>query len=276
MLGIVGHILIVIDFVFRLLEESYLNQYTDSDVSSEAGEGNQDVEDVEEQLDACDINEAEQIFDDELYCVACNKFFVNESSKINHEASKKHKQNMEILRSEMKSEEENYQLQHNIQLGTEDEAEQQDSEPDSIGSEKIKKPKGKKSKKKNKNPVNISHDDIDSENELDSTPLVDVTPEEKDDDSDKSWSNNKKGKKTKSKIKSKSEKPAKEEPVVEVEVIATEETEHLTIQRCATCKEVFVSKNKLFAHLKKTNHSIFLGDDSSKVTDKTSSKKKKK
>lgn len=42
--------------------------------------------------------------ENELYCVACDKSFKSEKSFQNHEGSKKHKKNVELLKQHMKDE----------------------------------------------------------------------------------------------------------------------------------------------------------------------------
>lgn len=247
-----------------------MNQYSHSEDESSADE------DLEEKLEDCNLNDEDQVIDDELYCVACNKFFNSDSAKRNHEASKKHKQNVELLRSEMNAEEENYQqtVKENEEVDLEQEGSDEEEEVESK-----KKSKSKKSKKKNKN-LNF---ELEAEAEIDvneiaeEVPLVETKAEQSDNDDD--WSKGNKAKKTKSKGKSKSEK-VKAEPAPEVKVeepIATpvQEMSDTSDLRCATCKEIFPSKNKLFAHLKKTNHSIYLGEGKAKVADKSTSKKRK-
>lgn len=266
------------------MEESYLNQYSDSE-----GEAS-DVEDIEDGIEDCDLNGSEEVYEDALYCVACNKFFNSESAKLNHEASKKHTKNMELLKTEMNAEEEIHQQKQKLadelkdpetETGDEDVAEAEEAQP-------AKKPKGKKSKKKNKKVVN--YEDSDSEHEL--KVVADDKVEEfpvveeillKASDEDDDWSNSKKAKKskTKGKVKNEKSKPSENEPSVEELPVPMptpsepqaddDSTEH----RCATCKELFPSKNKLFAHLKKTNHSIYLKEAKGKVAEKVSLKKKK-
>ena len=43
-------------------------------------------------------------FDESLFCVACNKAFKNEKSFLNHEKSKKHRDNIDLLKKHMKEE----------------------------------------------------------------------------------------------------------------------------------------------------------------------------
>lgn len=44
-------------------------------------------------------------FDESLFCVACDKSFKNEKSKENHEKSKRHKENIALLKQHMMEEE---------------------------------------------------------------------------------------------------------------------------------------------------------------------------
>lgn len=234
-------------------------------------------------MEDCNLSNSDDVVDDALYCVACNKFFNSESAKLNHEASKKHKQNFELLKTEMTKEEECYQksvnndLDSNAELNSEDEKEKE--------AEPTKKAKGKKSKKKNKKTVNYESDEVHEEVKADADVEESLTSEarvvQSDDDDD--WTNSKKSKKVKSKVKAKNDKSKPDELEVKLEETAAESTAPTQVEidpnnadhHCATCREIFPSKNKLFTHLKKTNHSIFLGGGKAKIAEKTNSKKKK-
>jgi len=268
---------------FRQLQESYLNQYTDSE------EETSDVNDLEEAVDKCELSGGEEIYDDELYCVACNKFFNSESAKLNHEASKKHKQNTELLKSEMKAEEESYQEKRSDECKQDIvEENESKSEDDEIKTESAKKSKGKKSKKKNKKVFNYEISEPEPEQEPEPEKISEDNGEDESvietrvagsDEDD--WSSSKKGKKTKTKGKPKTDKAKPTEPKLEekipVEPKPAEEPKDSdsAVHFCATCKETFLSKNKLFAHLKKTNHSIYLGDKAKLTGEKPSSRRKK-
>ncbi|CAH8586117.1 unnamed protein product [Heterobilharzia americana] len=70
------------------LEKSFKNQRTD------------DAED-ENRIDPRyddDANNQEEDEIDELYCVACDKFFASIKAKLNHQSSKKHRKQLELLR----------------------------------------------------------------------------------------------------------------------------------------------------------------------------------
>lgn len=269
-----------------------MNQFSDN------GEDSSDEDELEEGLEGCDVNDADEIVDDELYCVACNKFFNSESAKLNHEASKKHKQNMELLKTEMNAEEENYQQktvendEHDsdaASIAADPAADESASEDQKeVEVEPVKKSKGKKSKKKNKKMVNYEDSESEQEKEeetkVEEVPVkVPVTEAKLEQDEDDDWSSSKKGKKTKTKAKPKSEKtklvePVKDEIAVETVVAPQPEESYdadASDHRCATCKQIFPSNNKLFAHLKKTSHSIYLGEEKAKTSEKPSSRKKK-
>ena len=254
-----------------------MNQYSGSDDDEE---DSSDVDDVQEGVENCELSGEEDVFNDDLYCVACNKFFNSDSSKLNHEGSKKHRQNIELLKAEMNAEEEKFQEnveEENLVVAEES------VEDDEDETEPVVKSKGKKSKKKNKKNFNFDEEvvkDESSDEKQEEAPVLETKLIESDNEDD--WSSNKKAKKTKVKGKSKIEKPKPVEPVEEKIVEPTIEpkaTEDVTSTepdlRCATCKEIFSSKNKLFNHLKKTNHSIYLGEVKTKVAEKSSSKKKK-
>merc|ERR1712172_162869 len=69
-------------------------QYTDSE------------DDEEEEVMGEEENEENLEDLDELYCVACDKLCKSLAAKVNHETSKKHKENMAKLIEEMKEEDE--------------------------------------------------------------------------------------------------------------------------------------------------------------------------
>lgn len=278
----------------KKLEESYFNQYTDSEESEE--EDDETDENVTDELglnvDPATLNEI-----DDLYCVACNKFFNSESSKKNHDASKKHKTNIELLRKQMEKDEFDFQKSDNSSkdsIEEEEEMEEMSSE-DSEAETANKKTKVKKSKKKKRfefeepeetNEV-VTNDDDDIVDLLKSTNISE-SPIENDD----SWSNSKKAKKTKSKNKTKpneNDKKVNETQTstetqlnsaqisekTKIPVAASDELTTEADHRCATCGQIFPSKNKMFDHLKKTNHGVYLGDHKPKMSEKPSRKKKK-
>ncbi|XP_070509806.1 dnaJ homolog subfamily C member 21 [Chironomus tepperi] len=271
----------------KKLEEEYLNQFSDDDYTDEEDDDGEldETEDIENGMDDCqlDSDEYEEEYDEELYCVACNKSFKNLGAKSNHDASKKHKQNIEKLKKEMASEEANYQKAVNGSNGEEISADEE--EPEEVPT--TSKSKEKKSKKKKAKKFQTFEEPAKSESEHDDVKEEAVQEEplellNKSDSDDDDWSSNKKGKKVKSKPKK--DKMEKKESKKEVkELVETPQNDVKSdpieptddIHRCATCKQVFQSKNKLFTHLKSTGHSVHLGEVKHKLAEKVGSKKKK-
>lgn len=262
-----------------------MNQYSENE------EDSSDVTELEDGVEDCDLNENEMLYNDELYCVACNKFFNSASAKINHEASKKHRQNTELLKTEMKIEDENFKqtvesVHKNSDVETTIEEEEAGEVLEELETESVKgKSKGKKSKKKNKKFFNYESSDSElnekEEKEKIDIPVIETKPLQSDEDED--WSENKKSKKTKSKGKSKGVKhkspelePIKlEEKTVEAPIAEEVHGTDQTGLCCVTCKQIFPSNNKLYIHLKKTNHSVYLGENKLKSSEKPSSRKKR-
>lgn len=238
-----------------------MNQYSDSQSDFS------DVDEDESVLQASDLTQGEEIFQDELYCVACNKFFNSESAKLNHEASKKHKQNTELLKAEMNSEEDKYQqnlkAENNIELSG-DEANESEVEEE-IFEQPGKKSKGKKSKKKNKKTVSYEESESVQEKSADEEEETAPTETKLIESDDDDWSSSKKSKKSKAKTKTKPDRTKIEPEPEKFEELSIESaTEGESSEnRCVTCNAAFPSNNKLFAHLKKTNHSVYLGEKSS-------------
>jgi DnaJ family protein A protein 5 len=69
-------------------------------------------------LDNQDFEEQEEEEEDisEFYCVVCDKAYKSERQFTSHESSKRHLENVEILRQEMLADEENFELQDGVPL----------------------------------------------------------------------------------------------------------------------------------------------------------------
>lgn len=91
---------------------------------------NSDNEEDENVNDAT-LNDDDDDFDESLFCVACNKAFKNEKSFMNHEKSKKHRENIDLLKKHMKEEDKD------ILFGQED---------DDVEVEETKQPEGSRNK----------------------------------------------------------------------------------------------------------------------------------
>lgn len=228
------------------LEKEYFNHYSDSE----------EEYDSEEKSDT--TNDDEEVHDD-LYCVACNKFFNSIKAKSNHEASKKHKQNLQLLKTEMHTEENSFQKNDDFkQTESENEEEEEIIQNDSPSD--LIKNRNKKKKKVNNidhKPDNIIHN------------LMEMHENIENHDDKEVWDDRKKNKKTKKKLKPKSVE-GKKLDIFEGEVdslslgasksIDSQVPEKEMDNKCATCNQVFPSKNKLFAHLKATKHSVYIGN----------------
>lgn len=169
--------------------------------------------------------------------------------------------------------------------------------------------KSKKSKK-SKNKIQIVHPTSDNEHDSDEIekPLADISIGNNADDDKNNWSDDggKKGKKSKNKKSTKSASNSKaSESIIETECNTNEnELDNLNKKSnkkskkssnraeakesnadgtssdvshsCVTCNSTFDSKNKLFAHLKKTNHGVYIPKSSGTPATTTNESKRNK
>ncbi|CAG9813778.1 unnamed protein product [Phaedon cochleariae] len=227
-------------------------------------------------------NESDDEYLNNLYCVACNKIFKTPKAFENHESSKKHKENVFSLKETMLEEE--IDISSNIENN--DEVETNDSLVEiveeevltDVPSESESIDDTQKSRKKKKKPRNIIN--------LDEVEIQDLGSLELVENSDDNFGTNKKPKKknrknatnTINKVKddaqenqekSTEETPEKvsekkvamrkkKEKKGKNEITASEIQEIDTDHNCVTCKSNFTSKNKLFDHLKKTGHGVYI------------------
>ena len=274
-------------------------QYSDSDQESCQGDiQDQDFESEEEE-------DLEQLIDD-LYCVACDKLFKTAGARDNHETSKKHRENMEKLVREMREEE----GEGEVNL-----SEDKSGDGDSEGPATLEIPqhstkgKSKKQKKKQKKNQQVASIEKSSDSEAEKPVPNSIDDNFSSDDEDRK--RNKKGKKKnkKGKVTTQTEESIvhnievteshtanteknietpTEENVVIIEAKkskkakskkANNDEDADSISRndltCAQCKGSFPSKNKLFDHLKKTGHAVYL-PPANGVVQESSKKKKKK
>ncbi|XP_016981325.1 dnaJ homolog subfamily C member 21 [Drosophila rhopaloa] len=256
----------------KQLEQQYGSEsddYTDEDENEEVGG------DSEEEIDP-EAEKFEVEYVDDLYCVACNKTFKNAKARANHEESKKHKENVERLCQEMEEEEEAFNdASHEDSLNGVEEsldeiqiADDQLSDDAALSEEASTLPKrNKKSKKSRKAAAKQVQEEVSDgpDETIDSKPTMSESEDE-------DWS---KGKKAAKKSKSKKSGASKAKPADQVdqapipnEVKAAptnasksgdEDLDPTKPQHtCVTCRLIFDSKNKLFAHLKKTNHGVYI------------------
>uniref|UniRef100_A0A069DV41 DnaJ homolog subfamily C member 21 n=1 Tax=Panstrongylus megistus TaxID=65343 RepID=A0A069DV41_9HEMI len=189
------------------------------------------------------------------HCLACNKLFKTDKAFLNHEKSKKHKENIERLKTVMKMEdaklnriiEDSENLEENLHNERNFIAEQQDEFAPDVKQEP--KPRKKnKSKKLNMTLVDGSESDLDF---CEETQLLHLNNDECDEDI--SWvshnAKNKAEKKQKSRNNAtclESKKASSTTPKM------PDNKEH----KCAVCISTYSSKNELFKHLKSSGHSV--------------------
>lgn len=260
----------------RQMEQTY-GSGSDSEYDDDDG-GDEEVN-VE-----TDTENPDDYYVDDLYCVACNKSFKNPLSYENHESSKKHRDNIERLRREMQKDDEEQFDEcdaesngfavdddiHGDGAGDEGAVAAQESQP--------AKAKLSKKAKKSKNKKSILNDEADEADEI-IKPLGDVTIGNVSEDDRDNWNGDsgKKGKKSKQK-KSNATKATEEAQKLSIATAATEMEEASANKRpnkkskktsrdddvadtshtCVTCHSTFESKNKLFTHLKKMNHGVYI------------------
>lgn len=219
-----------------------------------------------------------------LYCVACNKIFKTPKAFQNHESSKKHKENVELLKETMLQEEDELdsQLSENVEdyididdtdKPIEDILEDGDLSDDTSNSEVTETLKNKQKKKSKK---------VISSNAEDDYPVLDLESNQNQSNSETTFEPNKKQKKKNKKKANNNSKPDQnlpEENSEMLEISKKKETNSKNKKKdkkdknqkvsddigdvdnnhnCLTCKSVFTSKNKLFDHLKKTGHGVYI------------------
>lgn len=259
----------------REMEQAYGSD-SDYDEDSEIDEvnGGDDEEEVDED------DEAEPYLDD-LYCVACNKSFKNVSSYENHESSKKHRENIERLKKQMQDDEEEAAAAVENDVEVSDQIDE-DTDVEPIAESVETKKKSNKKSKKSKNKAQVIQQPSDDELDQVAQPLTDINiHSDKDNWSDDAGKKNKKSKNKKSINKSKPKNNLQETdavnesndmrqksgtskkinktvnkstPIDDDDAIESIDTTHT----CVTCQSTFDSKNKLFTHLKKTNHGVYI------------------
>lgn len=254
----------------RQMEQAY---GSDSEFDDEEEED--DEENGEDDAD----EEAEYV--DDLYCIACNKAFKNISSFENHESSKKHKDNVLKLGQQMQEEEKSFR--NDDDKDSLDESRLSEDITDEESAPEAPQVRLSKKAKKSKNKVQRVLPQCEQEasdvEELEE-PLNNVSIGNVSDHSDDWTGGNKKSRKA----KQKKGKPSKAQTAKEEESKSIEPEKHNengvnkkskkgkkneeeekpadgnidTSHSCVTCHSTFDSKNKLFNHLKKTNHGVYI------------------
>ncbi|XP_033152039.1 dnaJ homolog subfamily C member 21 [Drosophila mauritiana] len=251
----------------KQLEQQYDSEsedYTGEDENDEDGEdfdheGGQEAEEYEVE------------YVDDLYCVACNKTFKNAKARANHEESKKHNENVDRLCQEMEEEEDAFHNAHEDSLmGVQESLEELQVSEDQISFDGVPSEeesslakRSKKNKKARKSAVKQAQAEGSDEPD---EPIEQKAIKSESEDED--WSKGKKASK-----KSKSKKTTTRKVKLLEQTVSEPNTQEATVapksgdedldptkpqHTCVTCRLVFDSKNKLFAHLKKTNHGVYI------------------
>ncbi|XP_016311541.1 dnaJ homolog subfamily C member 21 isoform X2 [Sinocyclocheilus anshuiensis] len=260
------------------MEAQYGQEFGDA---SESEEDEEEVENGQERanVDRGDVVQADgavemEDYYDDLYCPACDKSFKSDKAMKNHEKSKKHREMVALLRQQLEEEEKS--LSQNSAEREEEEDDDDDDELDNTPRQKL----SKRQKKKKRQQININN--LPEEPEIDSpvpqfteerpppapdsgnnedTPVLSEDPDEKIKPEGCEPTNQKSSSKTKGKKGGKdSKKDSKPNGGVEV---AQEKEVNL---RCVTCQYEFVTRNKLFDHLKTTGHATALSSSNAAQT----------
>lgn len=260
----------------RLERQQELNQSRDQPEWSKFDNVKSELEEIEKNLveqfgeEFTDSEEEQEKDFSNLYCVVCNKMFKTAKAFENHELSKKHKDNVGAIKEEMLDEsgleeessetEEYIELEMNIE-DLEDDGSNNDSE---IINEMIQNKPKKKRKSRNVISVDLQETHVDIDKDI-------LEQEEAIEDLDiasskKQKRKNRKSNKLKSEISEKSSQPESMKDTIkknrEDKKMKKENECNLldidTDHNCVTCKSNFPSKNKLFDHLKKTGHGVYI------------------
>nr|XP_022313073.1 dnaJ homolog subfamily C member 21-like [Crassostrea virginica]XP_022313074.1 dnaJ homolog subfamily C member 21-like [Crassostrea virginica] len=247
-----------------------------------------------------DEEEEEEDFADELFCVACNKAFKNEKTFVNHERSKKHRENVAALQEDMRREDQDLVGEDPDLSGVGENLEEDSPVEESTSKQKL----SKKQKKKKRQQTTMNQDVEDITGFVNGLDLTDEPVKQ----STKSRKERRKEKEAKLKEKNESQEEDNRlsEEVVEGNLEVSKEpdvestSERLSgnepeadssktpnsskdlpnrkgqnntkpdqEMKCNVCQEVFSTRNKLFTHIKELGHAL-------RVEQTASSGKKKK
>lgn len=216
--------------------------------------------------------EEEEEYDDNLYCVACNKVFKTPKTFKNHELSKKHKENVIVLKQEMYNEEDKDSFYEESGILSDEANLVEENDNEIVCKKEEVEDCSKIKRKKQKTKILLPHKD----EETDVSCFVHVEEDllNFDDDFDmkKQKKKKSKNKKTKSKCQSSEQKEYSDESDIDEarkhtqkknrkSTVKVDDTPPVDINHCCvTCKSTFSSKNKLYDHLKKSGHSVYLPD----------------
>ncbi|XP_064498095.1 dnaJ homolog subfamily C member 21 isoform X2 [Pseudopipra pipra] len=246
-------------------------QEMEAQYEKEFGDGSDGEEELEEQEtkgieDKLNDETGEAEFVDDLYCPACDKFLKSEKTMKNHEKSKKHREMVALLRQQLEEEEGKFpvSLDDANEVNTKEEEETEDMP-------KQKYFKLSKKQKKKQKTMKSYEDSLDQSADEETVEQKEVPSMDKDSGSaeelvkdghgcamsedtstadDGNQENETKSEVKSTKPKGKKVKDAKKCSKASSGNPATNEVSII----CVTCNCTFPSRNKLFEHLKATNH----------------------
>ncbi|XP_073996505.1 dnaJ homolog subfamily C member 21 [Rhodnius prolixus] len=208
------------------------------------------------------------------HCMACNKLFKTDKAFINHENSKKHKENLERLESIMKMEDAkcNRILEESCKEEKLNKNIEETFVDDTAASNDKHEPKPRKKKRGKKLNIIMDNDsESDLDNFIEEIQFVKKSNGESDEE-DMSWrthnAKNKADYKKKQKSRSNITNLRSSTSFAATNISGNKE------HKCAACKNNFSSKNELFRHLKSSGHSVLLTDKTD--LDSTKSRRRKK
>ncbi|ESO87617.1 hypothetical protein LOTGIDRAFT_179278 [Lottia gigantea] len=246
---------------FLQLEKTLAKQHGD-DSDSDSDVQLKDEDELEEEL-----------LMDELYCFACNKSFKSEKSMLNHEKSKKHKDNVAILRDQLLEEEEleNSNIDESNLNSEEDLPKLEDLTLDEPRQKLSKKQKKKRRQQRAelekcdiKKELEEEKEDLQEDIEERLSPQIDdITAEQE--------------------VKTGGHTSEANSNSILVDRIQhcplrvwkDSQTSNKEPQLCNVCQKSFTTRNKLFQHIKETGHALHIGTQQSQSAESKKSKSKK-
>ncbi|OON14698.1 DnaJ domain protein [Opisthorchis viverrini] len=170
-----------------------------------------------------------------LYCLACDKTFASANAKANHESSKKHRKQVELLRQVLLEEQEVVKLKGHeyTENGADSDAKSSTSETDlvaGVASVKLTKRAKKAQRKRLKEAAKLNSVDL-----SDKQPVENKDPEE-------------------CRTTDSGSTPGPQNPSSNQSRLPEAEAKSTISLACETCAADFPSRNQLFAHLKQTGH----------------------
>ncbi|ELU15945.1 hypothetical protein CAPTEDRAFT_220238 [Capitella teleta] len=269
------------------LEATYHSDCDNQEVSSNEDEAPEVTEDV-----------VDDLYDD-LFCYACNKAFKNEKSFANHENSKKHKECVARLRSQMQEEDEL------MDCDLEEEEEEKEVALEATPFAGSCRSKSKKQKKKErKQRLLLEDSDNEEDKSTDKQTEQEIAPQHETECANQEPAEDPEVHTEKVSAENADDRLAAtmettaagteiaaagtETAVAGTETAAAAETSHGNsekkktnnqpkgpVMHCNSCSKSFYSRNKLFDHLKATGHALRV-EPKQQVSEPTSGKKSRK